>query len=225
MDDPRAPDGACWLIDPPPASLRAFPAHSTCHHNIRKGLRPQAHVDGRNGGDALTPCVANASKRTPTPKFAALFGAQLKGKETAPVAGVMGGQKAPLFAYKSTRTPKFFAPAAGCGRLRREVFLASAAPRRPSWRPAAGVRRAIGRHAAHGHAATWRRAAGSGGQHGRRRRCDGVCVRAQDTSCRWHDVSAEASGTLRGRGTPGGCHCHGLVCSRPPFGPPLLQRA
>jgi hypothetical protein len=28
----------------------------------------------------------------PTPKFAALFGAQLKGKETAPVAGVMGGR-------------------------------------------------------------------------------------------------------------------------------------
>ena len=85
------PDGACWLIDPPP-SLRAFPAHSTCHHNIRKGLRPQAHVDGRNEGDALTPCVANASKPIPTPKFAALIGAQLKGKETAPVAGVIGGQ-------------------------------------------------------------------------------------------------------------------------------------
>ena len=127
------PDGACWLIDPPP-SLRAFPAHSTCHHNIRKGLCPQAHVGGRNEGDALTPCVANASKRTPTPKFAALFGAQLKGKETAPVAGVMGGQKAPLLAYKSTRTPKIFAPAAGCGRLRRGVLLLSAAARRPSWR-------------------------------------------------------------------------------------------
>ena len=126
-------DGACWLIDSPPP-LRAFPSHSTCNHNIRKGLRPQAHVDGRNEGDALTPCVANASKRTPTPKLAALFGAQLKGKETAPVAGVMGGQKAPLFAYKSTRTPKIFAPAAGCGRLRREVLLTSAAPRRPSWR-------------------------------------------------------------------------------------------
>ena len=62
------------------------------NHNIRKGLRPQAHVDGRNEGDALTPCVANASKPIPTPKFAALIGAQLKGKETAPVAGVMGGQ-------------------------------------------------------------------------------------------------------------------------------------
>ena len=85
------PDGACWLIDPPP-SLRAFPAHSTCHHNIRKGLCPQAHVGGRNEGDALTPCVANASKRIPPSKFAALFGAQLKGKETAPVAGVIGGQ-------------------------------------------------------------------------------------------------------------------------------------
>ena len=70
------PDGACWLIDPPP-SLRAFPAHSTCHHNIRKGLCPQAHVGGRNEGDALTPCVANASKPIPTPKFAALIGAQI----------------------------------------------------------------------------------------------------------------------------------------------------
>ena len=59
------PDGACWLIDPPP-SLRAFPAHSTCHHKVRKGLRPQAHVDGRNEGDALTPCVANASKHPHT---------------------------------------------------------------------------------------------------------------------------------------------------------------
>ena len=44
-------------------------------------------------------------------------------------------QKATRFCYKSTRTPKIFAPAAGCGRLRRKVLLTSAAARRPSWRP------------------------------------------------------------------------------------------
>ena len=129
-------DGACWLIDPPP-SLRAFPAHSTCHHNIRKGLRPQAHVNGRNGGEALTPCVANASQTNPHTKSAALFGAQLKAQEAAPASGVVGGQghaKSTTFCYKSTRTPKIFAPAAGCGRLRRGVLSLSAGPLRPSWR-------------------------------------------------------------------------------------------
>ena len=77
-------------------------------------------------------------KSTPTPKFAALFGAQLKAQEAAPASGVVGGQghaKSTTFCYKSTRTPKIFAPAAGCGRLRREVRLASAGARRPSWRP------------------------------------------------------------------------------------------
>ena len=76
-------------------------------------------------------------KSTPTPKFAALFGAQLKAQEAAPASGVVGGQghaKSTTFCYKSTRTPKIFAPAAGCGRLRREVLLASAGPLRPSWR-------------------------------------------------------------------------------------------
>ena len=137
MDDPPALRRRVLADRLPPPPLRAFPSHSTCNHNIRKGLRPQAHVNGRNGGDALTPCVANASQTNPHTKFAALFGAQLKAQEAAPVSGVMGGQghaKSTSFCYKSTRTPKIFAPAAGCGRLRREVLLASAGARRPSWR-------------------------------------------------------------------------------------------
>ena len=137
MDDPPALRRRVLADRLPPPPLRAFPSHSTCNHNIRKGLRPQAHVNGRNGGDALTPCVANASQTNPHTKFAALFGAQLKAQEAAPVSGVMGGQghaKSTTFCYKSTRTPKIFAPAAGCDRLRREVLLASAGARRPSWR-------------------------------------------------------------------------------------------
>ena len=63
---------------------------------------------------------------------------KIKAQEAAPVSGVMGGQghaKSTSFCYKSTRTPKIFAPAAGCGRLRRGVLLLSAGPLRPSWRP------------------------------------------------------------------------------------------
>ena len=55
-------------------------------------------------------------KSTPTPKFAALFGAQLKAQEAAPVSGVMGGQghaKSTSFCYKSTRTPKKFRACGG----------------------------------------------------------------------------------------------------------------
>ena len=65
MGDPPASRRRVLADRLPPPYLRAFPSHSMYNHNIRKGLRPQAQVNGRNGGDPLTPCVANAPQINP----------------------------------------------------------------------------------------------------------------------------------------------------------------
>ena len=77
MDHQPAHGGACWLNSKPPPSLCASPSHHMRNHTIRKGLRPQAHVNGRNGGDALTPLCRQCLQIDPTPKCSPLFAERL----------------------------------------------------------------------------------------------------------------------------------------------------